>query len=321
MAERLGDAPIEPKFRERMNGVARVLDEAFNGDAKGGDRKARWGDNDRYFGPFTWSYSKDYPHWAVVLKSRGDDDTESGTCSLRITFRKATLIVALPGIVRPWREKVYPKWDAATVKRLGRDWYWNVDPRQYGFNLNDGFLSVYYGRTGGACMDSSIQQQWSYFLPWTQWRHVRHSLYGLAGEHFWTDPRGARWEAYRDAKAACPTVRFAFEDFDGAQLVATTRIEEREWHFGTGWFKWLSWFSRPKIRRSLDIEFSGETGPEKGSWKGGTIGTGIDMAPGEDHETAFRRYCAEQHRSKYRKYSVKFLSRLAASPTLSVPGE
>lgn len=37
-----------------------------------------------------------------------------------------------------------------------------------------------------------------------------------------------------------------------------------------GWFKWLSWFGRPKIRRSLDIQFSSETGPEKGSWKGGT---------------------------------------------------
>ena len=46
-----------------------------------------------------------------------------------------------------------------------------------------------------------------------------------------------------------------------------------------------------KIRRSLDLEFSGETGPEKGSWKGGTVGTGIEMLPGELHEAAFRRYC------------------------------
>src|SRR4051794_27287548 len=120
-------------------------------------RAARWGDNDRYLGPFTWSHSKDYPHWAVVLKSRGEE--ESGTCSLRISLRNTTLIIALPDIVRPWREKVYPKWDAETVKRLGRDWYWNVDPREYGFSLNDGHLSIYYGRTGGACMDSSIEQR------------------------------------------------------------------------------------------------------------------------------------------------------------------
>lgn len=35
----LGDAPIEPKYREMMNGVARALDETFNGDARGKDRK------------------------------------------------------------------------------------------------------------------------------------------------------------------------------------------------------------------------------------------------------------------------------------------
>lgn len=35
----LGDAPIEPAYREMMNGVARALDEAFNGDAKGQARK------------------------------------------------------------------------------------------------------------------------------------------------------------------------------------------------------------------------------------------------------------------------------------------
>lgn len=277
----------------------------------------RWGDHDRYLGPFTWSYSKDYPHWAVVLRSRGDDDVESGLCSLRISLRKATLIVALPGIVRPHREKVYPKsWDAETVKRLGRDWYWSIDPRQYGFSLNEGFLQVFYGRTGGACMDSRIQQQWSKFLPWTQWRHVRHSFYDLAGKHFIDAPESRRlgdsWEAYQAAKDACPKVKFSFEDHDGERLVATTMIEEREWHFGTGWFKWLSWFRQPKIRRSLDISFSGETGPEKGSWKGGTTGTGIDMLPGELHESAFRRYCDNDHRSKYRKYRVKFLERMAA---------
>lgn len=277
-------------------------------------RAARWGDNDRYCGPFTWSYGKNYPHWAIVLRSRGDDDSDSGLCSLRISLGNATLIIVLPGIVRPHRTKVYPKsWDAETINRLGRDWYWDIDPRQYGFSLSDGHLVVYYGRTGGACADSRIQQQWSCFLPWTRWRHVRHSLYGLAGEHIYTEPVGGDWEAYKTAKAKCPVVKFSIEDVDGEKIVATTMIEEREWRFGTGWFKWLSWFCRPKIRRSLDIEFASETGPEKGSWKGGTVGTGIEMLPGELHEDAFRRYCNAEHRSKYKKYTVKFLSRIQPS--------
>jgi hypothetical protein len=39
MAERLGDAPIQPEYIEQMNAVAHVLDSFFNGEAKGKDRK------------------------------------------------------------------------------------------------------------------------------------------------------------------------------------------------------------------------------------------------------------------------------------------
>jgi hypothetical protein len=39
-SQRLGDAPIDPEYREKMNAVAHVLDEFFNGEAKGQDRKA-----------------------------------------------------------------------------------------------------------------------------------------------------------------------------------------------------------------------------------------------------------------------------------------
>ena len=37
MTDRLGDAPIELKYREQMNAVARALDETLNGDLKSGD--------------------------------------------------------------------------------------------------------------------------------------------------------------------------------------------------------------------------------------------------------------------------------------------
>jgi hypothetical protein len=38
-AHRLGDAPIEPAYRQMMNDVARGLDEFFNGDTKAPDKK------------------------------------------------------------------------------------------------------------------------------------------------------------------------------------------------------------------------------------------------------------------------------------------
>lgn len=37
--ETIGDAPIDPEFRQLMNGLAAGIDEIFNGDATGADRK------------------------------------------------------------------------------------------------------------------------------------------------------------------------------------------------------------------------------------------------------------------------------------------
>ena len=36
---KLGDAPIEVTYRNKMEAIARALDTTFNGDAKGNDRK------------------------------------------------------------------------------------------------------------------------------------------------------------------------------------------------------------------------------------------------------------------------------------------
>lgn len=251
-------------------------------------RAIRWSDHDRYLGPFTFARGDGI---AAVLGS-GDGDDYPG-CRLRLTAFGCTVIVALPAIIQPWRRKVkVTTWDAATVARLGRDWYWDQHKREYGFRYSEGFLIVYLGRQ---THDSSTEQSWSKFLPWTQWRFVRHSLYDLTGKLFADLPQGRFMETYDARKAlenACPSRGFAFLDYDGESITARTLIEEREWWFGTGWFKWLSLFRRPKVRRSLDIRFSAETGKRKGSWKGGTMGTGIDMLPGELHGPAFRRYCA-----------------------------
>ena len=283
----------------------------------------RWGDEDWYWGPFTWSYSDAYPHWSITLGSRANDDSDSwaGGSVFKVHLGKATFISALPGIIRPWRQKHYPGWDTETINRLGRDWYWDVDHRKYGFSYSEGFLQIFYGRTGGACADSNIQKQWNCFLPWTQWRHVRHSFYGLHGDHYATKPENIGYYLgevipsgyWNEIERTCPKVAFEIEDYDGKRIIATTHIEEREWHFGTGWFKWLSWFHKPKIRRSLSIDFSKETGRDKGSWKGGVIGTSIEMLPNELHESAFRRFCDKEHRSKNGPYCIKFVGRKDAN--------
>lgn len=251
----------------------------------------RWGDNDRYFGPLTFSRNTSYRYTGIVLGS-GDGDDYPG-CRLRVSFFGWTMIAALPAIIKPWR-----KW----VDTSHYEWskspggYWDTGEREYGFTISDGHLSVGLGRVTN---DSSTEQRWGYFLPWTQWRHVRHAFYDEAGNLFHErcgkSPRlgSAEYEADRAAEESCPALTFEFLDFDGERLTARTRIEQREWLFGVGWFKWLSLFRKRRVSRSLDIHFSGETGKRKGSWKGGTIGHSIGMKQGEAHESAFRRYCAE----------------------------
>jgi hypothetical protein len=269
----------------------------------------RWsGDNDRYFGPFTFCVT-DNPKLALMLSSGGG---EYPGCYVRLSVWKFTAILALPQwVLKPYSEKVMATgWDAATIERLGRDYYYNVYEREYGVHYWDGWLSLHLGRqTHSSC----TTQSWSCFLPWTQWRHVRTSHYGINGEHFITEAKSQgpfsmnEWRDNQDAVAKCPTVCFEFKDYDGEQLFARTKIEEREWKFGTGYFKWLSFFRKPKIRRSLDIRFSGETGKRKGSWKGGTTGHGIDMLEGELHHFTFVRYCAE--------HDMLFIGELKNDPT------
>lgn len=227
--------------------------------------------------------------WSIALCS-GDGDEHPG-CTLKLIGFVHFVTIPLPPIIKPHRRKVIAgSWDAATVERLGRNWYWDYTEREYGFSISDNnFFNVYLGRQSH---DSSTEQRWSCFLPWTSWRHVRTSIYGLQGEHLLDMPQKFG-DDYWKARDSAPTASFTFRDFDGEVIVAKCRIEEREWRLGERWFRWLSWFAKPKIRRSLDIAFSAEVGRRKGSWKGGTVGHGIEMEPGELHAEAFARYCVE----------------------------
>ena len=263
-------------------------------------RKRRWSDNDRHFGPFT--YARNSKRLGFVLDS---GDEESPGCCLRLHAFRHTLIAELPPILWPHRRKVIAhSWDAATIARLGRDYYFDVHSREFGAVLVEDAVHFAFGPQ---TMDSRTTRSKCWLVPWMNWRVVRESIYGLRGEHVRTKAKGEPWDVFYEARQACPSASFEFDDFDGERIEARTHIKEMEWRLGTGRFKWISLFRRSRIHRSLDIKFSKETGPKKGSWKGGTIGHGIEMRPGELHEDAFRRYCQE-HR-------MKFIGRVEGDPS------
>jgi len=255
-------------------------------------RKRRWSDNDRHIGPLTYSIGSAYKAYGVLIDS-GDDEYPG--CCMRAHLGRLTMILELPQVIQPWRHWVDTsryQWSDAGGG------YWDVHHRQYGFTVSDGFLQVFLGQQ---THDSTTTKNWCAHLPWTQWRFVRKSLYNPDGSHFWTEPTrrqvpgGASWEKQERMRKAVPKVVFEFDDFDGERINATTHIEEWEWRFGEGWFKWLSLFRKPKVRRTLDIWFSQEVGQRKGSWKGGTIGHSVEFKPGEFPVHAFCRYCAENN--------------------------
>jgi hypothetical protein len=273
-------------------------------------KNRRYSDNDRHFWPFTLSLTN-YRNVGVVIDSGAYEDQRGG-CHIRFYLYGIVFICELPQIIPDYVVRHQATtWDAATIARIGRDWYEERHSREFGFTFVDGNLHTYFGPQ---THDSRTTKSKVFFLPWRNSRFIRHSLFDLKGEHFHTEFESARnaWEATTAVRDACPKVRFEFDDFDGQRIVASTYIEEREWRFGTGLFRWLSWFRKPQISRSLNLDFSSEVGPEKGSWKGGTVGHSIEMLPGELHEAAFKRYCEQEHRSKYRRFRISYVGMLSA---------
>lgn len=261
-------------------------------------------ENDHRCGPLTWGKSSWNPLRLVFSTGGGDDEYPRNHLTAYAFGYVARL--ELPTRVKPWRQWVdTSRYNWSTNPDGG---YWDVHPREFGFSLCDGFLQIFHGPQ---THDSATTKSTSWHLPWTQWRHVRSSFYGLDGEHLFDEGQSlrgdARFKQWSEQRESVPKRTFEIEDFDGNRVTVTTFIDEREWRFGTGWFKWLSLFRQPRIRRSLDIYFWTAVGPDKGSWKGGLVGHGIDMLHGELHESALRRYCEQEHESRSGTYRLRFI--------------
>lgn len=247
-------------------------------------RMRRLSKDEKQFGPIT--FGTWHKNFSAYIESGDDEDPE--TMIVLAGFRRAIRIRVWKWLCRPYKERfVQCDWG-------GR---WVIHPRRFGVSLSDvdngyDFLQVYYGVQHE--WDNGKSKNWSKLLPWKQWDFKRVSIYNPDGEHFYTHCGRGDYDQLYAQKEACPKLQFEFEDYDEERITATCMIEEREWRKGSGWFKWLRFFFKPMIRRSLEINFSAEVGRGKGSYKGGTTGHGIEMQDGESVEQAFRRYCEQQ---------------------------
>lgn len=169
--------------------------------------------------------------------------------------------------------------------------------RRFGFSLSDGnFLQIYYGAQETGWNDKVTEKRKSWFLPWKMWKHRYHHLLNLDGTLFLDVTKLNGWE-YKNEQ---PKNVYVFNDFDGEEIYATATMEQRMWTRGEGMFKWLKYFYPKKVSTDLDLEFSSEVGKRKGSWKGGTLGHGIELLD-ESPDEAFQRYCRENNLQYIRK--------------------
>ena len=103
--------------------------------------------------------------------------------------------------------------------------------------------------------------------------------------------RAEDWEPYDYYCVPDYVTKFEgdFIDYDGEVIPCKYTVQELEWR--PKWLKWTSMFAR--IKREIDISFSKEAGPNKGSWSGGVLGFGFIMKENETPQECFERFTKE----------------------------
>lgn len=125
----------------------------------------------------------------------------------------------------------------------------------YGFSFFEDLLFVRYGKSKGRRDDPSK----AFTMPWG-WRGCEHTVLTLPESHGYT---------------------YTLRSGEVQNRVAKVYAETRTW-----WRPWLPW---RKTVTSINVEFDGEVGERTGSWKGGTVGCGYPMLPGEAPVETLRR--------------------------------
>lgn len=250
-------------------------------------------------------YKYKHNEYGIDLSTGFEEDSDSN--SLNIKFMKYSFWFRIPQIIKPKRVWVDLSQYNLATEHNGKKGYWKNIRREYGIMTFDGSLHIHYGIQPGSWSrddpkNSDHTKVW--FIPWLNKRYIRTSYYDVVNQsHLKTYLANERANYFEDEfkfKESIRKMNIKFNDFDGEEITAKAFIEEREWRHGLGLFKWLTWFIKPTIQRNLWIDFDKEVGYEKGSWKGGVMGQGIDMMVGESAQSAFLRYANGTGRYKYR---------------------
>lgn len=140
-------------------------------------------------------------------------------------------------------------------------------------------------------------------LPW-EWDWFRTSyllddgtwLHELRSDRPGVNPKSPFKDNYEHYRSICDArerhewsethpYRYVLRSGEVQEREATISVKEME--FRRRWLRWLPLAAR--VSRSIDVRFSDEVGEQTGSWKGGTVGCGYTMLPGETPIACLRR--------------------------------
>ncbi len=172
--------------------------------------------------------------------------------------------------------------------------YGDCDAPQYGIQIYDGTLTLMLGGNGN---DNGGSKRKSWDLPFVTYRFHKHLVRAKDGS--WIDYRNDTnnvgymdWYNIERTKSYDAQTWFGewVDSYDGEIIPAMYREEIRTWR--PTWLGWTRLFEKEK--HNIDVCFRHEVGSGKGSWKGGVMGAGHDMKPGETPEECFTRMNLEK---------------------------
>jgi hypothetical protein len=120
-------------------------------------------------------------------------------------------------------------------------------------------------------------------LPW-QRTLVKHEVRRIDG----------MWVTYVPSYSKDPPDNREYQEFNYVYTLRSGETQRRkakvyveQWTTSQRWLTWCPLFWNKS--QAISVEFSDEVGEETGSWKGGCVGCGYNMLPGETAEQTLRR--------------------------------
>ncbi len=231
--------------------------------------------------------------WGFAFKSKGDDR------------ERCTFTISLFGIWRHYAlDWCWLKPVIHTQKKHQKEGSYEIEiEREVSFYyIKDEMGSHITGLIGvddPGWLDNFKFKSWKVYkmFPWTQSTFREHALLNLDQTVFHIMSRDGKLgdgscEPHSWDYPSHETAKFKFLDgHDGEEIIATVKAERRTWTKGEKSFAWLRYFTKPRVHIDLDLKFDKEVGDRKGSWKGGTVGTGTRFLDGETPSDSVARFC------------------------------